>query len=253
MKRLALISDVHGNAVALDAVLDDVARRGVEEIVCLGDIAAGGPQPREAVARLRELNCPAVRGNADGWLLDGFPPGRSEGTRRLAEVVAWARTRLGSNELDYLAALPTTLSIAVDGVSLLCFHGSPRADVDRVLATTPEAELDRLFADAPAASILAGGHTHVQLLRRYGERLLVNPGSVGLPLRSLSSSPGRSPLPLWAEYALIQVVAGDLEVTFRRVAVDGAPLAAQTAAMPHASWAADLERRIERWNARVVA
>jgi Calcineurin-like phosphoesterase superfamily domain len=82
MGRLALISDIHGNGVALDAVLADLARRDVADIVCLGDLAAGGPQPREVLARLRELGCQAVRGNADGWLLEGLPPGSSARVRR---------------------------------------------------------------------------------------------------------------------------------------------------------------------------
>jgi putative phosphoesterase len=248
MSRLALLSDIHGNGVALDIVLTDLARCGVEQIVCLGDLAAGGPQPREVVARLRELRCRAVRGNADGWLLDGLPAGRSEETRRLGEVVGWARAMLAPDDLDYLAALPATLTALVGGVTLLCFHGSPRSDVESLLATTPEHELDEVFG-AAEASVLAGGHTHLQLLRRHRDRVLVNPGSVGLPLGSLTASEIGPPLPAWAEYALVQDDGG-IEISFRRLPVDVDALAAATATMPCPTWAADLERRILRWNAR---
>jgi predicted phosphodiesterase len=248
VSRLALISDIHGNAVALEAVLADLARQGVAEIVCLGDVAAGGPQPRAVIARLRELQCPVVRGNADSWLLEGLPPGRSAETRRLAELVTWARTQLAQADLDYLGAFARTLTVAVGGVRLFCFHGSPDADVDALLATTPEGQLDDLFATAPAANMLAGGHTHLQLLRCYGERLLLNPGSVGLPLGASASAD--APLPAWGEYALVTVSGGGVEVAFRRVASDLPALAAATEAMPHATWAVDLERRILRWNAR---
>jgi predicted phosphodiesterase len=72
--RLALISDIHGNGVGLDAVLADATVHDADEIVCLGDVGAGGPQPREVIRRLREVGCRAVRGNADGWLLAGLPP-----------------------------------------------------------------------------------------------------------------------------------------------------------------------------------
>jgi predicted phosphodiesterase len=253
VSRLALISDIHGNCVALDAVLADLANRAVDEI-CLGDLAAGGPQPAEVVGRLRELDCQVIRGNADNWLLDGLPAGRSEETRRLGEVVAWVREQLAADDLDYLAALQPTTTISVaDGLSLFCFHGSPRADIDSLLATTAEHELDELFAAAPQAHVFAGGHSHRQLLRPYRQSLLVNPGSVGLPLGSLVSSPGAPPLPSWAEYALVEVDGADVEVTFRRVAVDVAPLAAATEPMPHSTWAGDLERRIERWNAKGAA
>jgi putative phosphoesterase len=249
MSELALVSDIHGNGVALDAVLADLARRGVEEIVCLGDLAAGGPQPHEVIATVRELGCPVVRGNADRWLLEGLPPGRSAETRRLGNVVAWARARLAPDDVDYLAALPQTLSIgAADGPSLFCFHGSPRSDVESLLATTPEHELDDIFG-AAEASVLMGGHTHLQLLRPHRDGLLVNPGSVGLPLGSLTSSPTAPPLPAWAEYALVQDDGG-LGISFRRLPVDVDAVAAATASMPCPTWAADLERRIRRWNAR---
>ena len=90
MRRLALISDMHGNALALEAVLADIARRRVDEIVCLGDIAAGRPQPRDALERLRALGCAVVRGNADEWLLGLLPAG----ARRLRTIVEWGRRQL---------------------------------------------------------------------------------------------------------------------------------------------------------------
>jgi putative phosphoesterase len=248
--RVALISDIHGNELALTAVLVDLAPREVDELVCLGDIAAGGPKPRKVIARLRELRCQSVRGNADGWLLEGLPPGRSDETRRLAEIVEWARAQLGPGECEYLASLPASVTIACGETSVLCFHGSPRSDVERLLATTPESAIADALGDAPRANVLAGGHTHLQLLRRVGGRLLINPGSVGLPLGSLRRS--RVPLPAWAEYALLDFDGGEVDaaVTFRRVPIDLHALAEQSAPMPHRTWAADLERRITRWNAR---
>jgi putative phosphoesterase len=248
MSRLALISDIHGNAVALDAVLADLAGHEVDEIICLGDVAAGGPQPREVIARLLELRCQVVRGNAEGWLLDGLPTGSSGETRRLGEVVEWARAQLAPGELDYLAAMPSRLRATADGVSFFCFHGSPRSNIESLLATTPEAALDEALAGTPAVSVLAGGHTHLQLLRPHRQGLLVNPGSVGLPLGAVGAS--EPPLPTWAEYVVVEVSDGDVEIVFRRVPVDADALAAATEAMPHVTWAADLERRIRRWNAR---
>jgi predicted phosphodiesterase len=247
MRRLALIGDIHGNRVALDAVLADVARRRADELVCLGDVAAGGPQPRAAIARLRELGCAGVRGNAEGWLLDGLPPGRGEGTRRLGEIVAWARASLAAEDLVYLGTLPPALTLTVGGITLACFHGSPRSEIEALLATTPDRELAEALDAAPAAGVLAGGHTHLQLRRACGDRLLVNPGSVGLPLGSLRGDP---PLPAWAEYGLLDVDGSEAVVSLERVAVERPALAAATAAMPQPSWAADLERRILRWNAR---
>jgi putative phosphoesterase len=249
MKRLALISDIHGNGIALDAVIADLGIRPVDEIICLGDVAAGGPQPQAVIASLRDLGCPGVRGNADGWLLDDeLPTGESEETHRLREVAAWARATLGRAELDYLRALPPTLSVTVEDVAFLCFHGSPRSDVERLLATTPGDELDDVLRGAANSVVFAGGHTHLQLLRVHRDRLLINPGSVGLPLGALGTV--EPPLPIRAEYALVEVDGSQVEIAFRRVPIDGDALAALTATMPNTSWAADLERRIRRWNER---
>jgi hypothetical protein len=102
VKRVAPISDVHGNTVALEAVLADIGRRGTNEIVCLGDVAAGGPQPREALERLRRLGCAVVRGNADDWLLGEMPAEAHEDGRRLRAIVDWARGQLRDADVVYL-------------------------------------------------------------------------------------------------------------------------------------------------------
>ncbi|HMQ32568.1 MAG TPA: metallophosphoesterase family protein [Chloroflexaceae bacterium] len=76
--RVAVFSDIHGNAVALEAVLADCEARGAERLLCLGDAVQGGPQPAEMVARLRALGCPVVMGNADVWLLSGEETGSKQ-------------------------------------------------------------------------------------------------------------------------------------------------------------------------------
>lgn len=258
MKQVALIADIHGNAVALEAVLADIGRRHVDEIVCLGDIAVGGPQPREALERLRTLRCTVVRGNADDWLLGQMPAEDDDDGRRLRAIVEWARGQLADTDVAYLESFVPTIELDLsESRRLLCFHGSPQANSDRLLATTPEAELARIFAGA-AFDVLAGGHTHVQLARRRGEGVLVNPGSVGLPLHAeagTGSLTAREPrLPRFAEYALVEADA-EIAVELRRVPVDGGALerAGQASGMPHPDWwAAGLGRRIARRNDEAI-
>jgi putative phosphoesterase len=254
MRRLALIADIHGNAVALEAVLADIARRDVDEIVCLGDVAAGGPQPREALRRLRALGCPVVRGNADDWLLGEAPADGDEDGHRLRAIVDWARAQLGDADLAYLESFAPTVALDLDASRrLLCFHGSPRASSDRLLATTPEDELARIFAGVEA-EVVAGGHTHLQLARRFGASLLVNPGSVGVPLHGDWSAAGDPRPPHFADYALVEAEA-DFTVELRRLPVDVEAIerAGHASRMPYPDWwAAGLERRIAGRNAETT-
>src|SRR5512146_2621576 len=102
--RVAIIADIHGNLVALNAVLDDIAREQVEQGICLGGVAAFGPQPGEVVARLREVGGPVVMGDTDTTLLSPEAPASHELLRRLQEIDAWALGRLTPADRAYIAA-----------------------------------------------------------------------------------------------------------------------------------------------------
>jgi len=175
--RIALISDIHANYVSLEAVLADIARQGVDRVVCLGDVAATGPQPVAVLARLAALSCPVVMGNADAWLLDPQPgAGGDELLQKVEAIDQWCRQQLTARELDYIASFTPTLSIELGGgLELFCFHGSPRANTEMISATTPDEKLAKMLSGVGAA-ILAGGHSHVQMVRRYRTMILVNPG-----------------------------------------------------------------------------
>jgi len=177
-ERVAVLADVHGNATALEAVLDEVVREGVELVVSCGDLT-WGPQPLETLALLEALPIPVlhVRGNADRSvveLADG-----SEEPRTLRE--AWMVAAHGPAGRDALVAFAPTVSFEVSGLgTILCSHGSPRSDEERVTVRTPEARL-RDALDGVEADLVATAHTHVQYDRRVLGRRLFNPGSVGLP------------------------------------------------------------------------
>jgi predicted phosphodiesterase len=219
--RLALISDIHGNAVALEAALVQIAAQSVDQIVCLGDVAATGPQPREVLARLQALACPVVMGNTDAALLQPRPPGDAPGERRSLFAVAdsWSATQLTADDRAYVATFQSTVRVSLGSAgTLLGYHGWPRSFLDRVLPTTPDDELDAMFADFQA-TILAGGHTHQQMLRRYRGAILLNPGSVGLSFYQVAP-PGEIHLAPWAEYAVVVAEPGHLYVELHRAAFD---------------------------------
>jgi len=155
--RIAIIADIHGNLVALNAALADIEAMRPDRLVCLGDVAATGPQPRETVARLRALSCPVVMGNADAWLLSPHvDEDVSEDTRKIQEIDAWCAARLAPADFDYLRAFTPTVELPLgDGATLLCFHGSPRSYDDIIRSETPEDDLAVMLGGYSAA-VLAG-------------------------------------------------------------------------------------------------
>lgn len=235
--RIALIADIHGNLPALEAVLADIGRTGVEKIVCLGDVAATGPQPRAVIARLRSLDCRVVMGNADAELFDPEPtPEPDTDHAKFAEMSRWAANQLAPDELAWLRSFQPAVRVKLPATTeLLCVHGSPRSFNDPITATTPEPELAAMLGDEPAA-IIAAGHTHVPLLRRHRDRLLLNPGSVGLAYAQRAD--GSFFVPAVAQYATLAVTPSGRQVAFHEVPYDqAATIRAMFApGMPHAAW-----------------
>jgi len=242
-QRIALISDIHGNLPALEAVLADIDRLQPDHIVCLGDVAAFGPQPHQTLARLRELNPAIIMGNTDAWLFDPQPYAtHDEKSQLITEIGIWASEQLTEDDRAFIRSFRPFIKLPLDAnADLLCYHGSPHSFDDIIHATTPEAELDAMFSGHQAL-ILAGGHTHQPFLRRYRSSYLVNPGSVGLSFEYLPDGGTRNQAR--AEYALLEWSDGRLSVDFRRVSYDlGALIAAVHACdMPHQDlW-------IEQWD-----
>ncbi len=218
--RIALIADVHGNAVALDAVLARLAIEQPDQIVCLGDVATPGPDPVGVIERLRTLHCSVVMGNWDEWLLQAQDvEDLAEGMSWMRQIDHWCATQVSPVDLTYLRTFRSTLSVPLgQGATILCFHGSPRSTSELIVATTPEDDLDSMFA-GHHATILAGGHVHTPLIRRHRNMLIVNPGSISESPDHYSRPPHVCFNP-WAEYALVDWIEGDLSITLRRVLLD---------------------------------
>lgn len=235
--RIALVSDIHGNSIALDAVLADLTAEALDRVICLGDVALDGPDPRGVIARLRGLGWPVVMGNTDQWLLHPKPgAGADDEGSESAEIERWGAAQLAEGDRAYLASFAPTVSVDLGGGrSLLCYHGAPASNTTRILPTTPEQELDARFAAWPAA-LYAGGHTHEAMVRRHRRALVVNPGRAGLP--NEIGPDGGVRHPAWAEYGLVTVDGDEVRVELRRRPIDLPSLAAAARAsgMPHVEW-----------------
>lgn len=223
--KLALISDLHGNQVALAAVIDSIRRSGADGIICLGDVATLGVRPGWVLQALRDLGCPCIMGNHDEFLLE---PEMVKGYNEAPVITAavdWCRERLSGDELAFVRTFQRKAELDLGPAGkLLVFHGSPRSHMEDLLATTPAEELDQAL-DGHRAAVLAGGHTHVQMLRQHHGMLLVNPGSVGMPFRDYVG--GRAPtLMAHAEYATVEARGREVSVGLHRVELERGELVA---------------------------
>src|SRR3712207_1090199 len=176
---LAVLSDVHGVLPVLDAVLAEPDVRAADLVVVTGDHAAG-PMPVEVLDRLVALGPRAVlvRGNADRELVDLARGGASEHPESV-----WAASQLREDQVELLAALPHPVRLEVDGFgTVVCCHGTPRDDEEVVLVDTRLERWAEAFADLrPAEQTVVCGHTHMPFSRLVDRRLVVNPGSIGMP------------------------------------------------------------------------
>lgn len=239
--RVAVLSDIHGNSAALDAVLADARDAAPDLTVNLGDCLSGPLDAGGTAERLVAAGLPTVAGNHDRWLVD----------RPAHAMGAWERAalpRLSPAHLAWLRALPATLEV---GGLFLC-HGTPASDTeawldapgpDGVLALAPRAAVEAAAAGVPGEVLLCG-HTHIPRAVRLADgRLVVNPGSVGCPawadrrahplLRAETGAPD-------ARYALLERRGGVWRAALRTVGYDARPMIALAEAADEPDWASAL-------------
>jgi len=177
--RVAVLSDIHGNLPALEAVLEAVARESPGLVVVCGDVASG-PLPVETLDLMMDVrDAKFLHGNADRSLVsayDGAPKPALPGP-----AADWAASQLSRTHRDFLASFPDTVRLEIDGLGRVLFcHGSPRSDLEIMTAATPEARMLEFIAGVNA-DVVVCGHTHMQFDRQVGGVRVVNPGSVGMP------------------------------------------------------------------------
>jgi putative phosphoesterase len=219
--KIAVIADIHGNDLALEAVLADIAALGIDDVVNLGDHLSGPMNAARTADILIARNFPSIRGNHDRWLVTLQPAEMGRSDRE-------AHAELQPHHLDWLRALPATL---IHRQELFLCHATPQDDLtywledltaDGVVHISARQRIEG-FAEGIDFPVILCGHTHIPRAVRLADgRLLVNPGSVGCPgydddepvyHKVETGSPD-------AAYAILEKVNGRWNVTFRRVAYD---------------------------------
>ncbi|PWU20537.1 MAG: hypothetical protein C5B48_12410 [Candidatus Rokuibacteriota bacterium] len=178
--RILVISDVHANWPALEAV---IAAEAYDHLLVGGDLVSYGPHPREVVEFVGNHATVAVRGNHDEALAHSVDCRCAPASKPLAEATrAVHRELLSARELQYLGSLPLTGTLRDDGQTFFSVHASPREHLYRYTLTpdAPEQHLRTEIAGVEEDFILLG-HTHFPMIRRLGRQIVINPGSVGQP------------------------------------------------------------------------
>lgn len=224
MTKIAILSDIHGNQTAFEAVLADAKTLGVEEYWFLGDLCGPGPGAEELVIQLRQLNpTVCIRGNWDEWedretvSTDSLDISSAR-TVHLYRLNQYVLENLSQESLDWLRAFPITQKIERNGLCLQISHNLPNKHYGPELTVpAPQNEMDKLFLDEKA-DVAIYGHIHHQVLG-YDQkgRQIINPGSIGQPFYEWEGTP----LDLRAHYAVLTLDDRGIEsVQFRKVAYD---------------------------------
>ncbi len=239
MTRIAVISDVHGNKWALEAVFKEIDARGISRIVNLGDCVYGPLEPGPTAAMLMSREIPTVRGNEDRIIVEGAAQGSA------ATMVSFARQSMTAEQIDWLAGLP--LTAVIDGSILMC-HGTPARDDEYLLQSVDTRGARRRTDEDIAARlrhietpVVLCGHDHTPGMEKLGDgRIVVNPGSVGLQAYE-DDTPMPHVMQTGSPHARLCVLTKDEEawsVEFVEVAYDWDAAAKTAEAHGRPDWAA---------------
>lgn len=215
--RIAILSDIHGNLLALDACLADLeSQGGADAVVVAGDLCLDGPKPKKVLQRLEEIGATCLRGNSDRYLSEESP-GEKFGAAETAQI-AWTRREIGERWISWLKELPFAIRIGDDDNQLLVVHANPTSDNEHIWPDSDDDVLERLVGEEKAATI-AFGHLHIPFARVWRGKLLANVSSAGLPK---DGDPR-------AGYAIVTERSGGWQVKHRRVPFDVKKVATQLA------------------------
>ena len=211
--KVAVISDIHANLIALQDVLKDMVDEGCEKVICLGDIVLAGPQPKETIEFFKQQDWLVVQGNTDKLIVDFGSEVLQMLEERfpvMAKSIVDDIAQLTDDDIAYLNGLPPQVMLEVGGLNLHLVHGSPRANNEDIMPGMAIEEIEEIISGTTADLILCG-HTHTPCgYQTNGKQTVVNVGSVGRPM---------TPTPL-ACYAVLDIEDGRFSIKHKFVDYD---------------------------------
>lgn len=186
--KIAVISDIHGNMQALEAVLTDIESEKCDKIFCLGDLAMAGPEPAKAIQRIKELQeqgkLEVIQGNTDE-MIGNFNEEILQKVKKAAPIMANALENdvqiIPANLKEFLRNLPPQKEMEIEGLKVLLVHGSPRKNDENIMPDLPVEKIEEMVAGTDA-NVIFCGHTHIPCgYQTQKKQTIVNDGSVGRP------------------------------------------------------------------------
>ncbi len=209
--KIAFISDIHGNADALEVVLQDIKEKSVEQVFVLGDLCYRGIEPTRALELVKALNCDVIKGNADEWVVRGVREGEvpDQALEIMNKERDWILSKLDEESVEYLRELPTELNLTFSDVTFQAFYATP----DSLFEVVQPDESDEVLIEklmVKQADLFIYAHIHKAYIRCLNGKYIINCGSIGLPFDGLKK----------ASYTLVDIEEGSVQVSNVRVDYD---------------------------------
>jgi putative phosphoesterase len=210
--KVAFISDIHGNAIALEAVLLDISKKEVDQVYVLGDLVYRGPEPKRSLELIQSLHTKVIKGNADEWVVRGVREGEvpDKALEMMNRERQWIVDQLNTSDIEYLQQLPTELTTTIDGIDVVAFHATPDSLFEIILPDTADDTVKTSLMHRADAQVYIYAHIHRPYIRYIDGKVIMNTGSVGLPFDGVAK----------ASYGMIEVENGNLRTSIERVNYD---------------------------------
>lgn len=203
--KIAVLSDIHGNREAFEAVLNDIEQKEVNKIFICGDLAMAGPEPAYLIDAVKNLDATVIQGNTDEMIAENIVPPNEI----MANALKYAIENTTDEQKEYLSGLPVSHSEEIEGVKMLFVHGSPRKNNEDILPGEPAEKIVPML-EGVSEDIVFCGHTHLPAGYQIKKQTVVNVGSVGRPFTE----------DMKACYVIVDVQDGEMEILHHFVTYD---------------------------------
>lgn len=186
--KIGVISDIHGNINALDAVLGELKSKKIEKIICLGDLIGGAAKSENVVQRIMQIKdkCICVRGNREKYIIEGIPAivhdEKIKTSQEQLDRNEWIKNHLSKSSIEYIYNLPKEITYEIDGKHIYVVHYPMKEDgsLKKHIKVANLKENEEMFSDIDA-DIYLYGHTHTSVFNKSSNKIYINPGALGCP------------------------------------------------------------------------